>query len=105
MEVPGLGLELELQLPAYTTATATWDLNHVCDLYHSSYQYQIHNPLREVRDQTHILMGNSWVHDPLSHSRNLGTLIVFNLYLLAFFFFRDWMIIFEDITYYIYLLF
>ena len=25
MEVPRLGIELELQLPAYTTATATWD--------------------------------------------------------------------------------
>ena len=25
MEVPRLGVKLELQLPAYTTATATWD--------------------------------------------------------------------------------
>ena len=25
MEVPGLGIKLELQLPAYTTATATQD--------------------------------------------------------------------------------
>lgn len=24
--IPRLGLELELELPAYTTATATWDL-------------------------------------------------------------------------------
>ena len=31
MEVPRLGVELELQLPAYTTATATRDLSHVCD--------------------------------------------------------------------------
>ena len=31
MEVPRLGVELELQLPAYTTATATPDLSHVCD--------------------------------------------------------------------------
>ena len=36
MEIPGLGIELELQLPAYTTATATWDLSWVCDLRHSS---------------------------------------------------------------------
>ena len=28
MEVPGLGVELELQLQAYTIATAMWDLNH-----------------------------------------------------------------------------
>ena len=30
MEVPRLGLESELQLPAYTTATATRDLSHIC---------------------------------------------------------------------------
>ena len=33
MEVPRLGVELELQLPAYTTATATWDLSFVCCLH------------------------------------------------------------------------
>ena len=33
MEVPRLGDELELQLPAYTTATATPDPSCVCDLY------------------------------------------------------------------------
>ena len=38
MEVPRLGVELELLLPAYTTATALWDLSCVCDLYHSSRQ-------------------------------------------------------------------
>ena len=32
MEVPRLRAESELQLLAYTTATATWDLSHVCDL-------------------------------------------------------------------------
>ena len=30
MEVPGLGVESELQLPAYATATATPDPSHVC---------------------------------------------------------------------------
>ena len=39
IEVPKLGVELELQLLAYTTATATWDLSHVCDLLHSSWQH------------------------------------------------------------------
>ena len=29
MEVPRLGVELELQLPAYPTATATPDLSHI----------------------------------------------------------------------------
>ena len=31
MEVSRLGVESELQLPAYTTATATWDMSHVWD--------------------------------------------------------------------------
>ena len=34
METPRLGVQSELQLPAYATATATTvkDLSHVCDL-------------------------------------------------------------------------
>ena len=36
MEVPRLGFKSELQLPVYTTATATRDLSHIYDLYHSS---------------------------------------------------------------------
>ena len=37
-EVPRLGNESELQLPAYTGATAMWDLSPVCSLHHSSWQ-------------------------------------------------------------------
>ena len=33
MEVPRLGVKPELDLPAYTTAPATWDPSHVCNLY------------------------------------------------------------------------
>ena len=33
MEVPGLEVELELQLPAYATATVIPDPSHVCDLH------------------------------------------------------------------------
>ena len=55
MEVPRLGVELDLQTPAYATATATQDLSCVCDLHHSS-QRQILNPLSEARDQTQNLM-------------------------------------------------
>ena len=44
MEVPRLGVKSELQLPAYTTATATQDLSQVYDLYHNSRQCQILNP-------------------------------------------------------------
>ena len=35
------GVESELQLPAYTIATATPDLSHSCTLHHSSWQRQI----------------------------------------------------------------
>ena len=56
MEVPRLGVELEQYLPAYTIASAMPDPSHVCDLHHSSQQFQILNPLREARDQTQVLM-------------------------------------------------
>ena len=61
MEVPRLGVESEFQLPAYTTATATWDLSHICNLHHSSQQHWILNSLSEARDRTHVLMDTSWV--------------------------------------------
>ena len=56
MEFPRLGVELEPQLLPYTTATAVWDLSHICDLHHSSQQRQILNPLREARDPA-----SSWI--------------------------------------------
>ena len=68
MEVLKLGVELELQLPAYTTATATPDLSHICDLYHSSWQCQILNQLSETMDCTRVLMNTSQVLNLLSHN-------------------------------------
>ena len=50
MESPRLGVKSELQLPAYTTATATWDLSCVCDLHCSLWQHRVFNPLSEARD-------------------------------------------------------
>ena len=35
IEVPRLGIELELQLPVYTSATAMWVLSLIFDLRHS----------------------------------------------------------------------
>ena len=61
MGVPKLGVESELQMLAYATATATLDSSLICDLYHSSQKCQIVNPLSKARDPTGILMGTSWV--------------------------------------------
>ena len=55
-EVPRLGVQSELQLPAYTTVTATQDRSLVCNPHHSSRQCQIPSPLNEARDQIRYLM-------------------------------------------------
>ena len=49
VEVPRLGVESELELLAYATATAAWDPSLICDLHHSSWQSQILNPLSKAR--------------------------------------------------------
>ena len=59
MDILRLGIELELKLPAYTTATVTADLSHVCNLYCSSW---ILNPLSGARDGIYILMDTHQVH-------------------------------------------
>ena len=56
VEVPRLGVKLELQLLAYSTATATKDPSCICDLHHRSLQCWILNPLSEARDRTCTLM-------------------------------------------------
>ena len=56
MKVPRLGVESELRLLAYSTATAMPDPSGVCDLHHRSWQHQILNPLSEARDGTLVLM-------------------------------------------------
>ena len=61
VEVPRLGVQVKLELPAYTTATAMQDPSHIYDLHHSSRQHQILNPLSEARDWTRILMDPSQV--------------------------------------------
>ena len=61
MEIPRLGVELELQSRAHTTATATQDLSHVCDLHHGSRHRRILHPLSEARDWNCILMDPSRV--------------------------------------------
>ena len=68
MEVPRLGVDSELQLPA--SATAMPDPSHVCNLHHGSWQHWILDPLSEARDQTCILMDTGWVLNPMSHNGN-----------------------------------
>ena len=62
MEVPRLEAGSELQLLAYTTATAIQDLNRVYDLHHSSWQGRILNLLSKARDGTCILMVTNRIH-------------------------------------------
>ena len=50
MEVPRLGVELELQLLVYTTAIATQDLSHILDIHHCSWQHWILNSPSEAKD-------------------------------------------------------
>ena len=58
MESPRLAVELELQPPACTPATATQDPSRIRNLPHS----WIHDPLSEARDPIHILMDASRIH-------------------------------------------
>ena len=50
VEVPRLGITLELQLPAYAMATAMQDLSSIWDPLCSLQQRWIVNPLIEARD-------------------------------------------------------
>ena len=61
MEVPRLGVKLELKLPGYTTATATWDPSRIFHLHHILWQSWIPESLSEARDQTHILVDASQI--------------------------------------------
>ena len=70
MEVPTLGVQLELQLPAYTTGTATRDLSHVCNLHHSSRQRRNLSPLSEARGWTCNLTVPSQIR---FHCATMGT--------------------------------
>ena len=57
MEVPRLGVKLELQLPAYTTATP--HLSRICNLRHNFRQHQVLNLLSGARDRTCVVMDPS----------------------------------------------
>ena len=68
MELPRLGVESELQMPAY--ATAMQDLSCLHDLHHSSWQCRIQNSLSKARDWTFNLMVTSRI---CFHCTTMGT--------------------------------
>ena len=76
MEVPGLGVTLELQLRStpQTQIQATPNPSHICDLCHCFQQCWILNLLREAGDQTCVLMNTSQVLNLRSHNRNSSNL-------------------------------
>ena len=72
MEVPRLGVKLELQLLAYTTVTATSDPSRVCNLHYSSWQHLTLNQLSEARDRTQNLMVPSCIRFPCATTGTPG---------------------------------
>jgi len=73
MGVPRLGVQSELQLPAYATAIATTqDLSHICNLHHSSWQCQILNHWARpgIEPTTSWLLSDLFL---LSHNGNSST--------------------------------
>lgn len=55
MEIPRLWVESELQLPACITARATPDPSRIWELYYSSWQHQILNPLSKAHPHGYSL--------------------------------------------------
>ena len=70
MEVPRLGVESELQLVAYATATAMQNPSCICSLYHSSWKAWVLNPLSEAWNRTCNLMAPSRIR---FHCITMGT--------------------------------
>ena len=64
--------------PLPERATATPDPSHICDLHHSSQQYQFLNSLSKARDWIYILMDTGQILNPLSHIGN-STISFFQL--------------------------
>ena len=80
MEFPSLGVESELKLRAYTTATAVWDPSRICDLRHSSWQCQILNPLVGPE----IEPASSWILDKFVSTRSQWELLWFSILKIIF---------------------
>ena len=94
MEVPRLGVELELQLLAYATAIARPGPSHVCDLHRSSRQCLIPGPLSKAGDRTHILMDPSWIRFPCANTAVFPSAVVLAHSCLVWFLIRHFIITF-----------
>ena len=71
MDVPRLGVESELQLPAYAMSTS--DPSLIGALHHSSRQHHIPDPPNEARDRTCVLMDTRPIH---FRCATVGTLLL-----------------------------
>ena len=81
MEIPRLGVKSELQLPAYTTATAALDPSCICSLQHSSWQMPDPQPTERGQGSNPHPHGYYWDSLPMSHNRKCHTKkIVLNQY-------------------------
>jgi len=70
MEVPRLGVEVELQLLAYTTTTTMPDLSHICSLHTAHGNARSLTHCMGARDQTYILMDTSEILNQLGYDMN-----------------------------------
>ena len=82
MEVPKLGVKLELQLLVYTTALAAWDPSYICNLHHGSQQRWFPNPLARLGFE----LTSSWILVRLviseTHNENSLKDVIFFFFLL-----------------------
>ena len=77
MEVSRLRVKSGVQLLAYSTATAIWDLSCVCDLHHSSWQHAgslTHWAGPEIEPVSSWILIRSF---PLCHKGNYNFIVVF----------------------------
>ena len=100
MEVPKLGVKLDLHLLAYAIAAATDDLSHIYDLHCSLKQCQILNLVRKARDRTCLLMDTGQFLIPLRHNGNsmifyvlIGQITFHYLLDIVDIILRDWIIL------------
>ena len=73
MDVPRLGVKLELQLPACATTIATWVPSHIYDQHHRLWQCWILHPLSKASEpamELAFLQTLCYVLNPLSCNRS-----------------------------------